>query len=56
MLMMKCMIKLQNVEHGKVKAELISAQIKTKYGKPKIVVIHMYCQKHNIGLKKNMKK
>ena len=32
MLMIKSKIKVINVEYGKEKAELISVQIKTKYG------------------------
>ena len=42
MLMIKSKIKVKNVEYGKGKAELISAQIKTKYGgSQKIVVAYV---------------
>ena len=40
--MIKSRIKVINVEYGKGKTELISAQIKTKYGEtPKIVVAYI---------------
>ena len=32
MLMIKFKIKVKNIEYGKGKAELLSAQIKTRYG------------------------
>ena len=42
MLMLKSKIRVKNVEYGKDKAELISAQINTRYGESqKIVVVYV---------------
>ena len=37
--MIKSKIKVENVEYGKGKAELISAQIKTRYGESQKIVV-----------------
>ena len=39
MLMIKSRIKVINVEYGKGKAELISAQIKTRYGENQKIIL-----------------
>ena len=48
MLMIKSKIKVKNVKYGKGKAELISAQIKTRYGESqKIVLVYVLPETKN---------
>ena len=56
MLMIKSKIKVKNVEYGKGKAEVISVQIKTRYGESQNIVVAYVPQKQKFGLRKNMKK
>ena len=39
MLMIKSKIKVKNIEYGKGKTEMISAQINTRYGKSQKIIV-----------------